>query len=383
MFSGTFNGPVTFNGGRTSVQGLDSVVSADSDVAVTGASTSTTPQTGGIGVMGSAADSWGIGVYGFSTASGPDGAGGGVEGDSAGDQGVGVIGFASSKNPNSGGVGVQGITRSDQGVGVLGVANNKTAGSGGIGLWGITNSEAGYGVAGRANNTTGNTVGISGRVVSPNGTAGRFVNDAAGDLIHGYSGVNPDGSPANLVFRVGGLGDIFAHSLTIGSTQVIDANGNWVGNPTGLVGPMGPQGPQGPQGATGAQGPQGPQGVAGPTGPQGPIGPAGAQVWNSYVADFLTTGAISTFQPDNPITVTRLQATSRVGTANCTAVVRVSDGVTVFDWNVTGGVVDSGPQFLSYSGTAPITITVMTSSGACKNKDAPAQTNVVVQYKAQ
>jgi predicted acyltransferase (DUF342 family) len=68
-------------------------------------------------------------------------------------------------------------------------------------------------------------------------------------------------------------------------TPVIDANGRWVGNPTGLVGPQGPagavgaQGPagiQGPQGPAGPQGGQGPQGIQGPAGPVGPQGPAGA-----------------------------------------------------------------------------------------------------------
>lgn len=90
-------------------------------------------------------------------------------------------------------------------------------------------------------------------------------------------------------------GDIHPSSVSIpGVGTVIDAAGQWVGAPTGLVGPAGadgapgPQGAQGPQGVAGAdgsagpQGPQGPQGVAGavgaagPAGPQGPIGPQGA-----------------------------------------------------------------------------------------------------------
>lgn len=64
--------------------------------------------------------------------------------------------------------------------------------------------------------------------------------------------------------------------------QVIDENGQWVGDPTGLIGPTGPAGPvgaagpQGPAGATGgtgATGPQGPEGATGATGPSGPTGP--------------------------------------------------------------------------------------------------------------
>ncbi|MFO0589015.1 MAG: hypothetical protein U0441_15805 [Polyangiaceae bacterium] len=83
-------------------------------------------------------------------------------------------------------------------------------------------------------------------------------------------------------------GAIHPTSVTVGGTQVIDATGKWVGDPTGLVGPTGPTGPtgpagpQGPAGADGAVGPMGPMGPAGPQGPQGiqgltgATGPAGA-----------------------------------------------------------------------------------------------------------
>ena len=73
---------------------------------------------------------------------------------------------------------------------------------------------------------------------------------------------------------------IVKNGLTIGSSQVIAANGRWVGVSTGLIGPTGPAGPAGPQGAqgpTGAQGPAGPTGAQGPTGGTGPTGPQGAQ----------------------------------------------------------------------------------------------------------
>ncbi len=78
------------------------------------------------------------------------------------------------------------------------------------------------------------------------------------------------------------VGDIHPTSVSIaGIGPVIDANGQWVGSPTGLVGPqgadgaMGPIGPQGPAGDLGPTGPQGPPGPAGATGPQGPQGPQG------------------------------------------------------------------------------------------------------------
>ncbi len=78
--------------------------------------------------------------------------------------------------------------------------------------------------------------------------------------------------------------DITPNSVTVNGVPVIDSTGNWVGNPSGLVGPTGPAGaagsagPTGPSGASGATGPTGAgaQGATGPTGPLGPAGPAGA-----------------------------------------------------------------------------------------------------------
>jgi len=64
------------------------------------------------------------------------------------------------------------------------------------------------------------------------------------------------------------------NELRAGGSAVIDSSGQWVGDPTGLVGP---EGPMGPPGADGAQGPDGPEGPEGPQGPQGPVGPMGAQ----------------------------------------------------------------------------------------------------------
>ncbi len=65
---------------------------------------------------------------------------------------------------------------------------------------------------------------------------------------------------------------IHPSAVSIGTTPVIDANGQWVGSPTGL---QGPAGPTGPTGSTGPVGPQGPQGLTGPIGPIGPQGPPG------------------------------------------------------------------------------------------------------------
>ena len=93
------------------------------------------------------------------------------------------------------------------------------------------------------------------------------------------------------------------NGLTVGTTDVINSSGTWIGPQTNIKGPQGPTGPQGatgptsvvtgpqglsgtagtqgPQGATGPQGPTGPQGATGPssavTGPQGATGPQGTK----------------------------------------------------------------------------------------------------------
>ena len=60
--------------------------------------------------------------------------------------------------------------------------------------------------------------------------------------------------------------DIHPNSVSINDTEVINSNGQWVGDPTGL---------RGPQGEQGAQGEPGVPGVAGEIGPAGP----GFDVW--------------------------------------------------------------------------------------------------------
>jgi len=65
---------------------------------------------------------------------------------------------------------------------------------------------------------------------------------------------------------------------------VVNGEGEWVGSPTGLIGPTGPtgatgatgpEGARGRDGATGPTGPEGPRGTQGTTGSTGPTGPSG------------------------------------------------------------------------------------------------------------
>lgn len=71
--------------------------------------------------------------------------------------------------------------------------------------------------------------------------------------------------PAAMVAEVArnAVGDITPQTVAVGGRVVIDGEGRWVGDPTGL------RGPQGDRGAAGPAGPQGPQGVQGPAGGEG------------------------------------------------------------------------------------------------------------------
>ena len=69
---------------------------------------------------------------------------------------------------------------------------------------------------------------------------------------------------------------IHPRSVSIGEQVVIDEQGRWVGDATGLRGPQGDQGIQGEQGVQGERGIQGEQGVRGAQGFQGDQGLRGA-----------------------------------------------------------------------------------------------------------
>jgi|GEM_PF-1407655 len=107
---------------------------------------------------------------------------------------------------------------------------------------------------------------------------GPDVSTSVGDVTHvgGNVGLGTSTPAAQL--------DV-AGDVAINGAVVINAGGEWIGNPAGLQGPVGPTGPAGADGADGAQGPTGltgpagaagADGVDGAQGPMGLTGPAGA-----------------------------------------------------------------------------------------------------------
>jgi hypothetical protein len=71
--------------------------------------------------------------------------------------------------------------------------------------------------------------------------------------------------------------DIHPSSVSIGDTEVINANGEWVGSASGIRGERGPAGERGPQGDVGPRGDTGTRGPSGPAGPEGIPGVAGVR----------------------------------------------------------------------------------------------------------
>ena len=156
-----------------------------------------TPSTSGNGVAGEAAA-----TSGFNN---------GVFGQSASPNGNGVSGSATSTAATGNANGVYGQTAST-GFGA-GVSGNAVATTGNaFGVFGQSAGLSGNGVFGYASAPSGFTIGISGYVESPNGTAGRFVAHAGSGLIlQGISGNNQ--TP---VFTVDAIGNgFFAGNVNI------------------------------------------------------------------------------------------------------------------------------------------------------------------------
>lgn len=140
--------------------------------------------------------------------------------------------------------------------------NSCTAGVTGQGYFGLMGKGDVFGVFATASNGPGihsessSDAGVYGQGVT--GVLGRSDNPTgAGGIFESYSGakilsLHRNGTEVASFDQNG--------NLTFGGSPVINANGQWVGSPTGLIGPAGPVGPQG---SPGPQGPPGPASVQG------------------------------------------------------------------------------------------------------------------------
>jgi len=123
--------------------------------------------------------------------------------------GFAVSGVATATTGNA--YGVAGETHTTGfGAGVIGVTSAATGNA--FGVFGQSSGTSGNGVFGYASATSGFTIGVSGFVESPTGTAGRFVNHAvSGTILQGISGTSN-----NQVFFVDANGNgFFAGNVNI------------------------------------------------------------------------------------------------------------------------------------------------------------------------
>jgi hypothetical protein len=164
------------------------------------------------GVFGQSANPTGTGVSGSGPATGVYGDspnGSGVYGQSVGWVGVGGQASATSGTPA---YGVWGNSLSSDGVAIAGFAD-ATSGST-IGIYGTDASSGGAGISGYASSASGGTAGVIGQVLSPNGTAGVFINNAGQGLI--LQGI----SAGNTVFTVDASGNLnISGNLVVNGTK--------------------------------------------------------------------------------------------------------------------------------------------------------------------
>lgn len=106
--------------------------------------------------------------------------------------------------------GVRGDANSGAAIGVIGNNFDFDGKDGGGGIEGLTSATTGFsfGARGEASGATGKTIGVFGIDNSPDGVAGVFVDEAAGNILLG--GVGPAGS-SKTVFRVDGQGTVHAN----------------------------------------------------------------------------------------------------------------------------------------------------------------------------
>jgi hypothetical protein len=162
--------------------------------------------------------------------------------------------------------------------------------------------------------------------------------------------------------------------LTVNGIPVIDDEGQWIGDPTGLIGPAGAQGavgPTGPAGPTGAAGAKGATGAVGPTGPTGPTGAVGAKGATgpgggplglhgyTYVDSSGSVGSAYTYNPHGTVTATRPSTGNYTVTFNGVSGSGGHAQVTAFTGGgshcVVSDILTSGVQVSCYNSSGTLT----------------------------
>jgi hypothetical protein len=108
-----------------------------------------------------------------------------------------------------------------------------------------------------------------------------------------------------------------------------------------------------------------------------------SSVWSSFALAFVAPYTISTFTPDNNVTVTRIQAQLPFAPSHCheDAVISVTDGTSTATLTLSALANDSGSLAANFKAGTPLTLQVSTPA-ACWGGIPPTAANIVVQYAA-
>ena len=96
-----------------------------------------------------------------------------------------------------------------------------------------------------------------------------------------------------------------------------------------------------------------------------------------------TTWTASSWTPDKPVTVTRVQVQAKTAPAGCTtsAVVQLTNGTTPINLTISAAANDTGSISQNYAAGTALTVSLQTAAAGCST--TPADANVTVQYRMQ
>jgi hypothetical protein len=252
--------------GIQGIRGLTGTAGAKGDTGDTG-STGARGPAGAAGAAGAKGDTGDKGATGSQGIQGNPGTAG-AKGDTGARGATGSAGAAGAKG-DTGSQGPKGDTGSQGPAGPNGGTYHYTNSGDNASKFRFWGTSATYGIGMQSGQSYG--------YLNDYATVFQMNNDADRGWVWKYEGQsNSDGAMSLTTggnLKLKGVADV--GSVKIDGNDVINAKGDWVGNPTGLTGPKGDTGDTGARGATGTTGAQGPAGAKGNTGSQGPAGSNG------------------------------------------------------------------------------------------------------------
>ena len=252
--------------GIQGIRGLTGSAGAKGDTGDAGATGSRGP-AGAAGAAGAKGDTGDKGATGSQGIQGNPGTAG-AKGDTGARGATGSAGAAGAKG-DTGSQGPKGNTGSQGPAGPNGGTYHYTNSGDNASKYRFWGTSSTYGIGMQSGQSYG--------YLNDYATVFQMNNDSDRGWVWKYEGQsNSDGAMSLTTsgnLRLKGVADV--GYVRIDGADVINAKGDWVGNPTGLTGPKGDTGDAGARGATGTTGAQGPAGAKGNTGSQGPAGSNG------------------------------------------------------------------------------------------------------------